>query len=64
MKTPKGFGSGSDVSYAGGRAGQRIKQFAIERGIDLPPPLGGKAKTPRKKTAAKAPPRGPRKKGG
>jgi len=56
MTARKGKGSGSDVSYASGRAGQRVKQFAIERGIELPPPLGGKAKTPRKK-AAKARPR-------
>jgi hypothetical protein len=63
MTARKGKGSASDVSYAGGRAGQRIRQFAIERGIDVPPVLGGAGKkTPLKKAATKALPRGTRKK--
>ena len=54
-------GKGSDVLYAGGKAGQRVKQFAIERGIDVPPPARSAAKKPPKKAAAKPVPRGPRK---
>jgi hypothetical protein len=58
----KGKGSESDVLYAvGGKAGQRVKQFAIERGIDVPPPARSAAKKPAKKAAAKPMPRGPRK---
>jgi hypothetical protein len=41
--------------------GQRVKQFAIERGIDVPPPVRSAAKKSPKKAAAKPVPRGPRK---
>jgi putative NADH-flavin reductase len=59
-----GAGAGSDVSYAGGRAGQRVKQFAIERGIDVPSPARKAAKkSARKKAAAKAKPPASRNKG-
>ena len=54
----KGKGSGSD-SY-GGKAGQRVRQFAIERGIDVPPPARRPAKKAAKKAAAKPAPRGSR----
>jgi hypothetical protein len=57
MTARKVKGGGSDSSYTGGHAGQRIKQFAIERGIELPSPLRKAAKkaVPRK-AAAKAKP--------
>jgi hypothetical protein len=54
----KGKGSASD-SY-GGKAGQRVRQFAIERGIDVPPPARRPAKKAAKKAAAKPAPRGSR----
>jgi hypothetical protein len=65
MTARKAKGAGSDIiSYTGGRAGQRIKQFAIERGIDLPPPLRKAAKkAASKKAAAKAKPPASRNKG-
>lgn len=57
MTARKRTGAGSDVSYSGGRAGQRVKQFAIERGIDVPSPVRKAAKkSVRKKAAAKAKP--------
>jgi len=52
----KGKGSASE-SY-GGKAGERVRQFAIERGIDVPPPARRPAKKAAKKAAAK--PRGSR----
>jgi len=57
MTAKKQTGTGTDVSCSGGRAGQRAKQFAIERGIDVPAPLRkAEKKSVRKKVAAKAPP--------
>lgn len=64
MTARKAKGAGSDVAYSGGRAGQRIKQFAIERGIDLPPPLRKAAKKAAPgKAAARAKPPASRNKG-
>jgi hypothetical protein len=57
----KDKGSRSDVLYTGGKVEQRVKQFAIERGIDVPPPVRSAAKKSPKKAAAKPVPRGPRK---
>lgn len=57
MTAKKRTGAGSDVSYSGGRAGQRVRQFAIERGIEVPAPARKAAKkSARKKAAAKAKP--------
>jgi hypothetical protein len=53
-------GKGSTSESYGGKAGQRVRQFAIERGIDVPPPARRPAKKAAKKAAAKPVPRGSR----